>query len=114
MKYVLFVVLITIFSFTSPSEPAKLESFNVKVSEGKVMLDWTVSGNSTADKFEIESSKDAKNFKVVAVVFASENPGKGNYLFYEKVNSKRLIYRVKLINKDKKTEYSKPIYVKQN
>lgn len=96
--------------FTSPSPaagtPAKLLNINASINNNKVFLNWVVSENETADQFEIEKSSDGKNFSLAALVFCSDKASTVIYQFHEKAEKKKILYRVKLINKNKETEYS--------
>lgn len=109
--------------FASPSlhstniqtlSPAKLISLNGSISHNKVILQWVVCNNETADQFEVEKSTDGTNFTMVALVFGTDIAATGNYEFYEKVNQQKVLYRIKLINKDRKIEYSKVIEINPN
>ena len=127
IKNIAFIALITmrvfyqpsattenIASFTSTSSPApsttitpaKVTSINGNISNGKMLLLWTVSENENADQFEIEKSSDGKNFKMAALVFGTDKSETDNYQFYEKASSKKFVYRVKIINKDQTVSYS--------
>lgn len=86
--------------------PAKLISINGSISDHKVILNWVVNENETADKFEVEKSTDGKTFTLAALVFGSDSPEKYNYQFYEKAGKKKVLYRVKMINKNQQAEYS--------
>ena len=108
------LLLLIIAGWCWPDEQARLLDFSGSYKKGRVALEWTVTGNLTADRFDVEKSRDGKNFQLIAIVFATDKSGDDVYRFYEKVNSKSLFYRVKLINKNQKTEYSKPIYVKKD
>jgi hypothetical protein len=105
--------------FASPSTtistvPAKVISFSGSLSNNKVMLNWTVGENETAERFEIEKSSDGKNFTLAALVFGTDKPETGNYRFYEKAGSKKIIYRIKLINKNRETHYSTIVEINPN
>ena len=112
----------SIAPFASPSPakattakiPAKLISVDAHISNNKVILNWVVGENETADKFEVERSNDGKHFSMAALVFGTDAPVTGKYQFYEKTGSKKVSYRIKLINKDKKTEYSKVVEINPN
>ena len=109
--------------FTSPSPlpspiasvvPAKLISFNGSISNNRVFLQWQVGENESADQFEVEKSTDGKNFVLAALVFGTDKPETGDYWFYEKANTKRFYYRIKMITKNRKTEYSPVITIHPN
>jgi len=43
---------------------------------------------------------------MAGLVFGTDKPETDTYQFYEKTNNKKVSYRIKLINKDKKIAYS--------
>lgn len=86
--------------------PAKVINFDGRFSNNKFILDWQVGDNETADQFEVEKSTDGKNFILAALVFGTDKVETDNYQFYEKAGNKKVSYRIKLINKDRKTAYS--------
>jgi hypothetical protein len=98
-------------SVTNLSHPAKLISFNGSIINKRVFLQWEVSENETADQFEVEKSTDGKNFTIAALVFGTDKPETGNYWFYEKANTKKFYYRIKMITKTRKTEYSQVVEI---
>ncbi len=65
-----------------------------------------IGDNETAYCFEVEKSTDGKNFSMAALVFGTDKQDADNYEFYEKAGNPKTVYRIKLINKDKKAEYS--------
>ncbi len=87
-------------------KPASVVSFQGTVMNNKVTLNWVVNENETADLFEIEKSIDGKTFTMAALVFGTDKPTTDNYQFYEKAGNQKVMYRIKLINKNKKAEYS--------
>ena len=91
--------------------PAKLISITGSISNNKVILNWVVGANETADKFEVEKSTDGKTFTLAALVFGSDKSETDNYLFYEKAGSKKTLYRIKMINKNQQAEYSSVIEI---
>jgi hypothetical protein len=127
-KYTAFVIIIalriiyhpstaqvTTAPFASPSPlslqtislvPANLMSFEGSIINHKVILNWVVGENETADQFEVEKSTDGKSFFMAALVFGTDKADKDNYQFYEKASKHKVLYRIKLINKNRQTEYS--------
>ena len=90
---------------------AKFINVDGKINNDKVNLTWNISENETADKFEVEKSVDGKTFLIAALVFGTDKMNSDQYQFYEKVNSGKILYRIKLINKNKELEYSKIIEI---
>ncbi len=86
--------------------PAQLLDFKGSVKNNKVMLNWAVGENESADLFEVEKSTDGINFKMAALVFGTDKSATAKYEFYEKAGNQKVRYRIKLVNKNKKAEYS--------
>ena len=99
---------------TISTASARLISINGSISNSKVILNWVVGENETADQFEVEKSFDGKNFTMAALVFATDKRETDNYQFYEKAGNQKISYRIKLINKNRKTEYSPVIEINPN
>jgi hypothetical protein len=105
-KYTLFTIIIVLRIGYQPAL-----SQQMSIENNKIFLDWTVGENETVYQFEIEKSNDGKNFTMAALVFGSDKPATDNYRFYEKADKRKVTYRIKIVNKDKKTEYSSLIEV---
>jgi hypothetical protein len=93
-------------AITSNSNPVNIINIAGSVSNNKIVLSWQVTDNESADQFLVEKSMDGKNFTTVALVFSSEKTDKENYQFYEKPGNGKYLYRVLLINKNKKSVHS--------
>jgi hypothetical protein len=91
--------------------PASLISVNGSISNNKVILNWIVGANETADKFEVEKSTDGKTFTMAALVFGTDKTETDNYMFYEKASKQKILYRIKMINKNQHAEYSSVIEI---
>ncbi len=103
---------LTMVAGTNPSfKPAAFLTVSGSVHHNKVVLDWTVGENETADKFEVEKSTDGVHFIMAALVFGTDTPSTGTYQFYEKASGTKTLYRIKLINKNKQTAYSSVITI---
>jgi len=90
---------------------AKFINVDGKINNDKVNLTWNISENETADKFEVEKSTDGRNFSMAALVFGTDKANSDQYHFYEKALTGKVLYRIKLINKNKELEYSKIIEI---
>lgn len=105
--------------FASPSTLIKHEGFPAQQFIGvkaikinnKIILNWIISKNQDAWCFEVEKSADGNNFKTAALVFGTDNDGTGKYEYFEKAGKRKMIYRIKLVNKDNKEEYSSPVEI---
>ena len=88
------------------NSPVTLISVSGFSKNNKTVLEWVVGDNQTADLFEVEKSDDGKAFKLAAIVFGSDTPEKASYTFFELAGKQKQLYRVKLVNKNKKAVYS--------
>ncbi len=93
------------------STPASLISFNGTIQKNKVILEWTVDDNQTADKFEVEKSTDGTNYRTTALVFGTDKAEKGTYRFFDTAGGQKMLYRIKLISKNNQTAYSSVIVI---
>ena len=107
------------FTSPAPAPPpavsvmkATVVSLNSTINGNKVLLNWIVNDNESAAHFEVEKSSDGKNFATAALVFGTDKNETDTYQFYEKAAKKKLIYRIKIINKSQVVEYSSEIVVK--
>lgn len=91
--------------------PAKLIEFRGSLNGNKVVLKWVVGENETADQFVVEKSTDGKNYTTAALVFGTDKPETDNYIFYEKAGNQKTAYRIKLVNKNNRTEYSETVEI---
>lgn len=99
---------------TPAVSPAKLISLDGTIQNNKVILNWVVGENETADQFEVEKSTDGTNFTLAALVFGTDKPVTDKYQFYEKAGNQRTLYRIKLINKDRQSAYSTVVEINPN
>lgn len=91
--------------------PTKIISFKGNLDKQKVLLNWVVSENETTDQFEVEKSIDGKTFTMAALVFGTDKTDTDNYQFYEKAGNTKMLYRIKVISKNRETEYSSVIEI---
>jgi hypothetical protein len=91
--------------------PAKLISIDGSISNHKAILNWVVGENETAYQFEVEKSTDGKNFFMAALVFGTDKTDNDKYQFFEKAGNRKISYRIKLINKNRQTEYSSVVEI---
>lgn len=100
---------------TTPQNNAKIASIEAIISCNKTTINWKVEDNQLADLFELEKSADGKNFSMAALIFGTDKQETGNYEFYEKTGKNSTVfYRIKLVNKNKKAEFSQIVQAKIN
>ncbi|HEX4875883.1 MAG TPA: hypothetical protein VFV31_04375 [Chitinophagaceae bacterium] len=88
------------------NDPVKIISTRATVVNNKIVLDWAVSANKSADRFIIEKSTDGKNYSVAALVFTTENKDEAHYTYFEKINKTKYQYRILAIDNEQKISCS--------
>lgn len=88
------------------ASPASIADFTCSIRDNRVLLNWMVKQNETADRLIIQRSHNGKKFQMVGLVFGSEKNTADSYQFYESVQSRKSYYRIIVIRKDGSTEYS--------
>ena len=94
------------FDKTAGIGPAKLAFIKATTSDNRVWLNWAMENNKETNMFEVERSTDGKTFKMVGLVFGSELSELAEYRFFEKLRKGKTFYRLKVIYKNNKAEYS--------
>jgi len=92
--------------------PFILYNFTVAKNNNKNYLEWAITKNEEAERFEIEKSSNGKNFSTAALVFTSEKAGNEMYKFYELSVKGKVFYRLKMYDKNLKVEYSQILSLK--
>lgn len=105
-KTVPFTSQATLITTNRTHTPAKIVAVKDSSSNEKIIINWLVEENQSANLFEVEKSNDGKKFKLAAIVFGTDKPATGNYQFYEKKSSRKTLYRIKVVNKNGETSYS--------
>ncbi len=112
----LLLVLVVATTHATPAkpDPSKLLEFNASLQNSRIILDWIVGDNQTADQFEVEKSTDGIHFKTAAYVFGTDKANTDSYQFYEKAGNGTVQYRIKIIDKNKQAFYSNVLVVKSS
>jgi len=92
--------------------PVKLTSFNARVTGCTVDLDWTAAIETDFSNYEVQSSADGSSFKTIATKSAGPDQ-KYSYQDHSPAQG-NIYYRLKMVNIDGSSEYSKIIAMKLN
>ena len=98
--------------------PSTIADLGAMYGNGRVNVKWTSTLEANNDHFEIERSTDGINFKTVGTVKGQGTSGiRNNYEFADNVkqntiNKNDLYYRLKLVDTDTKSTYSKILIVR--
>lgn len=107
------IATVTLTFFQGAILPVHFTSFSGNVANNKAALTWNVADNETGSHFEIERSTDGKGFKTISTMFTSNQAGNATYTYADAgFVSSGSYYRIKVINKDNTTSYSKIISIK--
>ncbi|MEO6314630.1 MAG: PQQ-dependent sugar dehydrogenase [Chitinophagaceae bacterium] len=88
--------------------PVKLLDFTAISRTGYNELHWRTSAEIQFKQYEVEFSKDAVKFEQAGIVAAANS---GNYEFIHNTSTQKLYYRLKMVDIDGKSVYSKTIIV---
>lgn len=87
--------------------PYVFKDFNVSVVNNGNQLRWTIATQGSVDRYEVEYSNDAANFRKVATVTATGAGGDVTYNYLHAItNDMDGFYRIKIIDADGSYEYS--------
>jgi Secretion system C-terminal sorting domain len=92
--------------------PINLSSFNSKIVENKIQLNWQTLTETDNNFFEVERSSDGKNFTSIGKLLAKKATNINNYTFIDYKPNYLNHYRLKQIDFDGRFTYSKILFVK--
>ncbi len=92
--------------------PVNLSNFSSKIVENNIELNWQTLTETNSNVFEIERSKDGKNFVRIGSVLTKKTSGMNDYAFIDNAPDFLNHYRLKQIDNDGKFSYSKILFVK--
>jgi trimeric autotransporter adhesin len=93
--------------------PVTLTSFEAAPINKDVVLNWQTSQEINSDHFEIERSSDGINFTSIGRMFAAgSSNSQRQYTFTDNHPNYLNYYRLKMVDKDGKFDYSKIVFVK--
>ncbi len=92
--------------------PVKLTSFSAKVTNcGVVNLDWKTAAESDFKDYEVQYSTNGTSFKTVATINADQLNQTYSYR-HNTADQGKIYYRLKMVDIDGKSEYSKTIVMR--
>lgn len=91
----------------------ELESVTAKFVGDKAEISWSTLAEKNNKQFEVQRSTDGENYKTIAIVFTLEDSAEiKHYRFKDElkgVKTKKLIYRIKLVDTVEGYTYSKTV-----
>ncbi|WP_198034369.1 T9SS type A sorting domain-containing protein [Dyadobacter tibetensis] len=100
-------------TMSGPPLPVTLTHFDARVETGLVQLNWATTFETNSDYFEVQRSKDGKNWAVIGQVNASrESNVLATYDFkdLQPLNGS-ILYRLRMIDQDNSFAYSRKVAV---
>lgn len=96
----LLVIIMALIAFQANAQNTELdvEQFTTKISGEKVLINWSVSASGETNYFEIQKSKNGKDFKTIAYVMGPDPSKEGNQFGYFDLierGSRKTHYRLK-------------------
>jgi parallel beta-helix repeat protein len=91
---------------------AKLYSFNAVLSEADVRLKWEAANDDDFQYFEVEHSTNARNFTSIGTVFPGRTGQDTDYEFTHRNAPEINYYRLKMVNRTGRLQYSTILMVK--
>ena len=93
-------------SATTHHHSTAITGFQITEQNGRLLFDWSVTANEEVYLFELEKSRNGKDFTTAAVIFSTDNKESDQYRYFEKVSGAKSFYRLKLVTKDNQAHYS--------
>lgn len=93
--------------------PDHLLSFHSSIENTKATLIWNIDKNEHYNVFAVEKSENGKDFTNAGIIFTSNKAGVETYTFKSAMRPDEIAYyRLKVVNNNKASYYSKTIIVK--
>lgn len=111
-------LLLVFFSIATQSLNAQLDlafisNFSAAPTDSCNRVTWTIANNRAAKSFEVEKSTNGKDFKIIAVLTATEKFGTENYTYADTATgADKIMYRLRILNKSQHDFYSRIILVR--
>lgn len=98
----------TVWLATSPPLPVKLVNFTCTQNQESIVLNWETASEINTAYFNVQKSYDGKDFTTIATINAK---GASSYNYSDQLTTNSLAlntlyYRLQMIDKDGKTDYS--------
>jgi hypothetical protein len=92
----------------SSTAPLRFVSFIAKKQNSKALLEWVTENEENTSHFDIERSKDGRNFEKIGMVSSFNTPGSHGYRFTDMQPAKGMnYYRLRQVDIDARSAYSK-------
>lgn len=103
------IAITAVSAVTTVRTAPVVSKFSCSIKNDRVLLNWVVDNNQSADQIAVESSADGKHFSMAALVFSTDKKDAENYYFYEKAKKGKVFYRLKIVDKDNSVRYSEVV-----
>jgi hypothetical protein len=93
--------------------PVVITNFSGSIAGPLAQLTWSVAQNEDGELFEIQKSNDGRNFSTIARVKNTQTAGTDQYNFADVSFKGAAYYRLKVINRNAASSYSKTILLQE-
>jgi hypothetical protein len=93
--------------------PVIITNFSGSIAGQQAQLAWSVAQNQDGELFEVQKSHDGKNFTTIARVSNTQKAGAEQYSYVDGGFKGIAYYRLKVINKNASSSYSKTIVLQE-
>lgn len=92
---------------------AFISNFSANPTNANNRINWVIANNRAVNSFEVEKSTDGNDFKVIAVLLATEKFGTENYTYADTAaGADKVMYRLRILNKSQHDFYSRIVLVR--
>ncbi|MBB1287185.1 cadherin-like domain-containing protein [Flavisolibacter sp. BT320] len=107
------IATVTINFAAKATLPVIITNFSGSIAAQQAQLAWSVAQNQDGEMFEVQKSHDGKNFMTVARVLNTQKTGAEQYSYFDGGFKGIAYYRLKVINKNESSSYSKTIVLQE-
>lgn len=107
------IATVTLTYAAKATLPVVMKNFSGSISGPQALLNWSVAQNEDGELFEVQKSNDGKNFATVARVTNTKAVGAEQYNFADASFKGSAYYRLKVVNKNATSSYSKTILLQE-
>lgn len=104
------IVTMADFKTIGSTLPVELLSFSAVNDNNVISITWKTATENNSSRYEVERNVDGRNFIKIGSVKSFNRPTGASYRYednMDNINKQKVLYRLKIIDKDDRFEYSK-------
>ncbi|HEY1023244.1 MAG TPA: T9SS type A sorting domain-containing protein, partial [Flavisolibacter sp.] len=107
------IATVTLTYAAKATLPVVITNFSGSIAGSQAQLTWSVAQNQDGELFEVQKSTDGRNFATIARVKNTQTAGAEQYSFADASFKGAAYYRLKVINRNAASSYSKTILLQE-